>query len=135
MKQFITFALVGVTNTIVYYFVNLLVMLAIRPFSPEIDYICGNIAGFFVSVLWSFCLNNRLVFKKNESEKRNIGITLAKTYLSYAFTGVILSNIISYVLIDIFLVSKYIVPIINSVVGLPINFALNKFWAFRNLKK
>ncbi|MBB2182853.1 GtrA family protein [Lachnospiraceae bacterium MD1] len=131
LLQFIKFGIVGVSNTLVYYILNLITLLLVRDLALEKDYIIGNIIGFILSVLWSFYWNNKLVFKKEESEKRNLYVALARTYASYAFTGLVLSNIISYVLIDIFSVSKYIVPIINSLIGVPINFALNKLWAFK----
>lgn len=132
LLQFAKFGIVGLTNTLVYYFVNLFAMLLAKPVFPNMDYVIGNIAGFIISVLWSFYWNNCFVFKKEKAEKRNMWVALAKAYASYAFTGIILSNVISYVLIDLFFVSKYIVPLINSLIGVPINFVLNKIWTFNS---
>ena len=129
--QFVEFGIVGLSNTIVYYIVNIITMLMIRPLFPSVDYVFGNIFGFIISVLWSFYWNNKFVFKKENAEKRNIWIALVKTFGAYSFTGIILSNIVSYVMIDIFSISKYIVPLVNSLIGVPINFILNKFWAFK----
>lgn len=130
--QFIKFGIVGVTNTLVYYFANLLTLCVVSPLRLEKDYIFGNMVGFIVSVLWSFYWNNRFVFTKAEGEQRNLFKTLLKAFAAYAFTGIILSNVISYVLIDKWNLSKYIVPLVNSLVGVPINFVLNKLWAFRS---
>jgi putative flippase GtrA len=66
---------------------------------------------------------------ENSSARELLG-ALAKMYLSYAFTGIILSNVLSYVWIDVLHISKLIAPLINSAIGVPINFLLNKFWAF-----
>lgn len=132
--QFIKFGIVGLTNTLVYYLTNLFTLFIISPLSLEKDYVIGNIVGFIVSVLWSFYWNNRFVFKQQDNEKRNMLVALIKVFASYAFTGIILSNVISFLLIDIAGWSKYIVPLINSIVGVPINFILNKLWAFKDSK-
>lgn len=131
LMQFIKFGIVGVTNTLVYYFTNLFTLWTVSPLHLEKDYVVGNIVGFVVSVFWSFYWNNRFVFTKREGEHRNLFWVLLKTFAAYAFTGIVLSNLISYILIDKCNVSKYIVPLINSLIGVPINFVLNKLWAFR----
>ena len=80
-------------------------------------------------------LSNKFVFKEDESkEKRVWWKTLIKTYLAYAFTGLGLSNLISHVGVNVFHLSKYIPPLINLVVAVPINFVLNKFWAYGQKK-
>lgn len=130
--QFIKFGIIGLSNTLIYYFTNLLTIWLVRPFYLKKDYIIGNIIGFVVSVLWSFYWNNKYVFQQKNEKQENLFVALSKVFAAYAFTGIILSNIISYVLIDIAGWSKYIVPLINSVIGVPVNFVLNKFWVFRN---
>lgn len=129
--QFLKFCVVGVSNTIIFY---LTYIFAVWIINYRFDYIVGNIVGFVVSVLWSFYWNNRLVFK-NEDKKRNVFRSLVKTFLVYSFTGIIISNVVSYVLIDVAGFSKIIVPIINAAIGVPINFLLNKFWTFNNINK
>ena len=83
-----------------------------------------------MSVLWSFFWNNRYVFKEQEGEKRVWWKTLIKTYLAYAFTGLGLSNLISWLCIDMWGINKYIAVLINLVLAVPINYVLNKFWAY-----
>jgi putative flippase GtrA len=97
-------------------------------------YITANIIAFVVSVLNSFFWNNKFVFKKNKDEKRNAGKAIAKTFIAYGVTGLVLANILLYLLIDIVGASKYIAPLFVLVVTIPLNFVLNKFWAFRNSK-
>ena len=63
-------------------------------------------------------------------KERNIWKALLKTYISYGFTGLILNNILSVLWVSVFHISKMIAPIINLIVGIPINFFLNKIWAF-----
>ena len=98
-------------------------------------YIFANIIAFLISVLNSFYWNNKYVFKKNNEQKRNLLYALIKTYISYAFTGLILQNILLYVFIDIMYISEYIAPLFGLVITIPVNFFLNKLWAFKSAKK
>ena len=102
--------------------------------SERYDYILGNTIAFLLSVLWSFYWNSRYVFGLEEGEKRSPWKALLKTYISYGFTGIILSNILSYVWIRVFGISKYLAPLINLVVSIPVNFLMNKLWAFKGEK-
>ena len=131
--EFVKFGIVGLSNTVVSYIIyvltlQLFVLLGIQ---FRYDYFVGNIVSFMLSVLWSFYWNNKYVFKVKEGEKRNVLLALFKTYMTYAFTGLILNNILAYVWIDIFHIHKMIAPLITLIVSVPINFLLNKLWAFR----
>ena len=135
--QFVKFALVGVTNTVISYLINAVTLFILDKFNlfPNTDIYIGNTVAFILSVLWAFMLSNKFVFKEDESkEKRVWWKTLIKTYLAYAFTGLGLSNLISHVGVNVFHLSKYIPPLINLVVAVPINFVLNKFWAYGQKK-
>lgn len=151
--QFIKFGLVGVVNTITSYVIySVLFYLGVDPL------IC-NIPAFIVSVFVSFLLNNRFVFKESEDrEKRKWYQVLIKTYISYSFTGLFLAEVLTalwlrIIKIDLFLgfavpiissfgmdlsakdIAGYLAPILNLVISIPINFVLNKFWAYRQKKK
>ena len=108
-----------------------MVLLILMPFSVSWDFFAGNIVGFVLSVLWSFYWNNRLVFTVKEGEHRSMWKALLKTYLSYGFTGIILSNVLSWVWITQLGISKFIAPVINLLFSVPINFVMNKLWAFK----
>lgn len=131
LEQFIKFGIVGVSNTVISYVINIGILLAMRPLNLGWDYLVGNIVSFLLSVLWSFYWNNKYVFVIEDGEKRSIWKALLKTYISYGFTGIILNNVLSWVWIDIFNISKYIAPIINLLASVPINFIMNKLWAFK----
>ncbi len=131
MTQFVKFGLVGVTNTLIGYGINVLVLKLLQPYNLQWDYVAGNVVSFILSVLWSFYWNNKFVFTKQEGQQRNIWQALLKTYVAYGFTGIILTNILSYLWIDVLGVSKYIAPLINLVISVPLNFIINKLWAFR----
>ena len=131
LVQFVKFGLVGMSNTLISYILNILVLFGLDSFNVEWDYIAGNLIAFFLSVLWSFYWNNKYVFTLEDGENRSIGKALLKTYISYSVTGIVLTNILSYVWVDILGISKYIAPLINLVVSVPLNFIINKFWAFK----
>lgn len=136
--QFVKFALVGVTNTLMSTFINWGTLLLLDQLGgfEGIDKYIGNTVAFILSVLWSYMLNSKFVFKESEDgEKRVWWKTLLKTYAAYAFTGLGLSNIISWLCVDVWGISKYIAPLINLVISVPINYVMNKFWAYRQKDK
>ena len=64
--QFVKFGMVGLSNTLLSYILNVMVLLILMPFSVSWDFFAGNIVGFVLSVLWSFYWNNRLVESASE---------------------------------------------------------------------
>ena len=131
-SEFIKFGLVGVSNTIVsycLYALSLQIFLKLNLF-PSTDYIIANIISFLLSVLWSFYWNNKYVFKLNEGEQRSIWKALLKAYVSYGFTGIILNNILLVLWVRVIGINKMLAPIINLIINIPINFFMNKLWAF-----
>lgn len=135
LVQFIKFGLVGISNTVISYVLNIITLLLLKPIQAGWDYIAANLVAFGLSVLWSFYWNNRYVFTTEKGEHRSIFKTLVKTYISYGFTGIVLNNILSWLWIEKLGISKYIAPLINLVVSVPLNFIINKLWAFRTEKK
>ena len=121
-KEFLQFGLVGVSNTIISYLLYVVTLLLVSKSGVKFDYIIANIVSWLLSVLWSFYWNNKFVFKKEEGEKRNIWAAL--------FTGLILNNILSVLWVSVLHISKMLAPIINLVISIPINFFMNKLWAF-----
>lgn len=131
-SEFIKFGLVGVSNTIVsycLYALSLQIFLKLNLFSST-DYIIANIISFLLSVLWSFYWNNKYVFKLDEGEHRSIWKALLKTYVSYGFTGIIFNNILLVLWVRVIGINKMLAPIINLIINIPVNFFMNKLWAF-----
>ena len=91
----------------------------------------ANICGFVISVLNAFYWNNRLVFKTVKT-KKDIVVSLFKTYLTYAFTGLLLNAALLYLEVDVLKISAYVAPFINLLITTPINFFMNKLWAFKD---
>ena len=129
--QFVKFGIIGLSNTVISYILNVAVLLILSPFSVSWDFFAGNMVGFLLSVLWSFYWNNRFVFTMQEGQRRSVWKALLKTYLAYGFTGIILNDILSWLWITKFGISKFIAPVINLIVSVPLNFIINKLWAFR----
>lgn len=153
IKQFLRFGLVGVLNTLVSQLIYMLFVFL------GAHYIIASIFAFIISVLVAYLFQNVFVFKENtELEKRKWWIVLLKTYIAYSFTGLLLSNLLLVFWIDILKIENltffitniinkigisisnrdvaiYIAPLLNIVVNLPINFLINKFWAYRQKEK
>jgi len=123
ITQFIKFGLVGVSNTVlalaVYYVLLFFGM----------HYLLANVFAFAISVLNAYFWNSKFVFKQNNLKTGRFR-RLAKVYVSYGLTFV-LSMVLLYVMVDIFGVSELLAPILNLCVTVPLNFLLNRFWAFK----
>lgn len=133
LVQFVKFGIVGVSNTVISYVLYTGSLLLMRQFSlfPQVDYLLAQIVAFVLSVLWSFYWNNKMVFTLNDGEERSIIKSLIKTYISYSFTGLFLNSILLILWVQVIGISEFIAPIINLLVSVPINFLINKFWAFK----
>jgi putative flippase GtrA len=71
------------------------------------------------------------VFDLNNADTKQKLKALIKTFISYAGTGLVLSSAMLILWIDIVQLSKYIAPIINLIITVPVNFVVNKVWAFK----
>lgn len=130
--QFVKFGLVGVSNNAVFYLLYAGIISLLSGLEWKQDYILANVAAFTISIFWSFYWNNKYVFKKAEDSGRNMWTALGKCFLSYGFTGYILENVLSFIWIERIGISKYIAPLLNLVFTVPVNFLLNKLWAFKD---
>lgn len=129
--QFIKFGIVGVSNTLVGYILNVGILFLLKGLNWKYDYLAANVMSFILGVLWSFFWNEKYVFTEKQDEYKNSRhVRLIKMYLSYSFTGIVLNNILSFVWISVLGISKLIAPLINSAIGVPINFLIIKKWTF-----
>ncbi len=133
LKQFIKFGLVGVSNTIIGYLIYALSLKGMRLLNlwPSYDIYIAQFIMFVLSVAWSYFWNNRFVFKGNVKTKKDIVISLLKTYATYAFTSLFLSEILLMFWVRIAGINEYIAPVLNLLITVPLNFLLQKYWAFR----
>jgi putative flippase GtrA len=132
--QFVKFGFVGLSNTVVSYVLYSMTLLVLRTWGmiKDYDYLVAQVIQFVLSVLWSYYWNNRYVFKLGSNEKRSFWKSLIKTYLSYSFTGLFLSSILLVFWVKTLHISEFIAPILNLLISVPLNFLINKYWAFKS---
>lgn len=147
------FGIVGVLNTFVTQLVYTITAILGCP------YLVANATAFIISVFHAYLWQTNFVFKEDSSkEKRVWWKVLLKTYVSYSFTGLFLNSILLIVWIDLLKIEAYvhpiteivyslgftlndydmaviIAPVLNIFINVPINYCLNKFWAYRQNKK
>ena len=152
--QFIKFGLVGVCNTIVSY-----VIYSLCYYMFHMNVHASNAMRFLISIFVAYLLQNRFVFNDSEDGDGRIWWkVLIKTYVSYGFSGLILTEILMFLWFNIIHIDQCfhgvvgiffrygwdisaknfavsIAPIINMFFTVPINFCINKFWAYRTSKK
>lgn len=133
IEQFVKFGIVGLSNTVLSYaiYVSGLIILKKMNFSSEYDYLLAQVLAFILSVLWSFYWNNKMVFVLGEGKRRSTCKTLVKTFVSYSFTGLFLNSVLLVLWVKVLGISELIAPIINLMISVPLNFLINKFWAFK----
>lgn len=124
--QFIKFGMVGAVNTVLSYAITNGCYYLLHWH----EQVCNAIA-FVITVYISFILNGKFVFNEN-GEKRSFWKALLKVYASYSITGLFLTALLLYVEEQILGIPHYIATLMNLVVTIPINFILNKFWAYKN---
>lgn len=131
--QFFKFGIVGLSNTVIAYVIYVIVLLLLQSIDilGNTDYLVSQVIAFILSVLWSFYWNNKYVFKDNHAGGRNIIRALIKTYISYGFTGLFLNSILAVLWVQVLGIHKMIAPMISLLINVPINFLINKFWAFK----
>lgn len=122
VQQFAKFGLVGVSNTLislgVYY---LLVGLGVH-------YLLANAAGFVISVCNSYFWNSRFVFKDKQETS---GVrAFIKVFCSYG-VSFCLSSVLMVLFVQILGISEYLAPILRLLFTIPLNFVMNKLWAFK----
>lgn len=131
LKQFIKFGLVGILNTVISQGITYGIIFFCKDinvfFNDKILVFLASFIGFFISVLNSYYWNNKFVFKKTESSTLK---SLIKTYICYGFTW-FLSFILAFLFLNLINISVLLVPVLSMIITIPLNFFMNKFWAFK----
>lgn len=122
LVQFIKFGFIGASNTLISTAVYYLFVWV----DPKL-YFIGNVMGWVVSVFNSFFWNNRFVFRDSEFSWLQ---KLIRTYVAYGGSFIV-GSILLALQVQVLGVSEWIAPWINMVITIPLNFVLNKFWAFK----
>ncbi|MCI8514227.1 MAG: GtrA family protein [Lachnospiraceae bacterium] len=123
--QFIEFGIVGVLNTAI----SLITYYICIHFGMH--YLLANTMGFIFGTANAYLWNSKIVFKKKEEENRSVIKTGTKVFLVYGFSY-LLSTLLLALWVDVFGIPEKAAPIINVFITTPLNFLMNKFWAFRD---
>ena len=143
------FGLVGVSNTLVAYGVEMLcyyVLFTDPAWEEPVGFLAAlgiamsrrilwtNVLAFVISVTHSYFWNSRFVFKKTGG-RRTAAEHLAaygKTVACYALTGLILAPWLKAVLSaqPVPGIPYWLASLMTLAVTIPLNFVMNKFWAF-----
>lgn len=151
--QFIKFGIVGVSNTLISEGIYCVLVYF------DIPYLPAYFIGFSLSVLNAYYWSNKYVFKEDPEEGERVWWkVLLKTYVAY-FWGFVVSAVLLVVWIDVVQLSRYLGGLaslfsergfpqvdadflgetlaagINLLITVPMNFVVNKFWAYRGEKK
>lgn len=134
LMQFVKFGIIGVSNSVLSYVLYALSLCILQKaeIAMECNYLIAQAISFVLSVLWSFYWNQKYVFVTEKGKHRSLFKALLKTYVSYSVTGLFLNSILLSLWIQGLHISEYIAPVINLVINVPVNFLINKFWAFKS---
>ena len=151
--QFVKFGMVGAFNTILNYIIYNFCYYVFNSGAQ-----IANLVGFAISVLSAFLLQSKFVFRQDENaEKRVWWKVLIKTYISYSVTGLFLTALLLWLWLDVIRLGDHLgglcgwlsgfgiefqpkdlaaslAPLLNMVITIPLNFVINKFWAYRQKK-
>lgn len=124
-KQFLSFGMVGGINTILGLMIYWICV------NVGIHYLIANTVGFVITVAVSYVLNNIFTFKDAGKKTSWSFRILMKVYVSYFLTGMLLNSILLWFWNDFIGINKNLSPILNLFVTIPLNFVLNKLWAYK----
>lgn len=148
--QFTEFALVGGLNSVISWIVY---AACIR---LGLHYIPAVVVGFSVSMINATFWNRKVVFKK---DRQPWWKSFVRTYIAYSVTALFLNGLLLHLWIDVLEIGKYFtpayrwlsgkgirlessrrlaeysMPFFNYGITAPLNYFLNKFWAFRMPEK
>ena len=147
--QFIKFGIVGVFNTLISEIIYVVLVYF------DVPYLLAYFIGFVISVLNAYYFSNKYVFKQKEGTTRIWWKVLLKTYAAYAW-GYVVSSLLLILWIDVVKISRYLSSLaifmadhnlaqfnaellgeilaagINLLITVPMNFLINKFWAYKS---
>jgi putative flippase GtrA len=113
IKEYVSFLLCGVANTVLTYALYAMFLLLMSyKLAYSLAYICGIVVSYY--------LNSEFVFKEP--------VSLLK-FLKYPAVYIVqylLGIIILYICVDVFGISKWLAPVVVIVISLPVTFGLSK---------
>lgn len=151
--QLIKFSLVGVLNTLISEGVYAILLFF------RMHYLPASFIGFSLSVINAYYWNNKYVFVENKDEEKRVWWKVfAKTYIAY-FWGYLANAGLLIFWMDILKLERFLTApadwfmsmglenfdarflagilaaFLNLIITVPMNFVINKYWAFKQKKK
>ena len=117
--------MVGTSNTLISWAVYYLFL-----WIDDKLYLVGSVVGGVVSIANSFFWNDRFVFSGGSNDLKSKLKRLGKTYVSYGGTS-LLGIALLWIEVNLIGVPKVIAPVVNLFITVPLNFIINKLWAFK----
>lgn len=136
LLQFIKFGIVGLSNTAISYGIEMLcyyVLLVNAAWGEGAKVIVTSVLAFVVSVTNSYFWNNKFVFASGRKDWRGHLKSYLKTVACYGVTGLILSPVVK-LLLGNWGVPYWAASLASLIITIPLNFVMNKLWAFRTDK-
>lgn len=137
LLQFVKFGLVGLSNTAISYTFEMLgyyIAFAHVNWPESVRVVVVTAIAFFVSVTNSYYWNNRYVFTSKDCRTLADHVhAYIRTVLCYGTTGLVFSPLIKLWLVRLG-IAYWMAALGSLVVSIPLNFVLNKYWAFNSKK-
>ena len=121
-KSFVKFLFVGFSNTIILFIVYYVIVFI----CGKDLYLFAQTAGYVAGIINSYFLNSRFVF----SEGKRGGGSFVRMCICYGITYVV-QMLLLYLQVDVLNFSEFIAPVVAVIITTPINFILNKVFAFK----
>lgn len=130
LQQFIKFGMVGISNTVISFAAAALYIFILG--DTPVNAVVGNFIGFVLSVINSYFWNSRFVFKnKTETNGKK---AFAKVVVCYG-VSLCLSTVLVYIFTDWMHLNGYLALALRLLFTIPLNFFMNKLWAFKDKTK
>lgn len=131
--QFVKFGLVGVSNTLISYGIEMLcyyVLFVHVGWAEQVRIVVTSVLAFVVSVTNSYYWNNRYVFGSHERKSwQQHAKVYGKTVICYGVTGLVMAPALKLWMSGLG-VPYWLASLGSLIVTIPLNFLLNKLWAF-----
>lgn len=137
LLQFVKFGIVGLSNTAITYGIDMFcyyVLFAHVFWSEDTKILITAVLAFVISVTNSYYWNNRYVFGSGERKTAlQHLVAYLRTVMCYGLTGLLIGPVLKLWLNGRGM-QYWLSSIACLVVTIPLNFVMNKFWAFRASK-
>ncbi|MFF9174835.1 GtrA family protein [Streptomyces sp. NPDC014793] len=112
-RQIVTFAVVGVVNTAVYYGLYLL-------FLHRLPYLGAHVLAFLLSMVGSFFLNARFTYRTRPTWRKFLLFPLTN------LTNFLVTTAGVYVIVDVLHAGNRFAPLLASAVAVPVTFVVSR---------